>query len=119
MPDAQVMPMDESRIRAADADRERTVTTLQQQVGTGRLTLDEFSERAGAAYRARTLGDLAALTSDLPAPTSPAEPRSRHALVPLLVAIAVLLAGALMAMAVPATADAMNEMMAQMGRMCG
>ncbi|MGH3985684.1 MAG: DUF1707 SHOCT-like domain-containing protein [Pseudonocardiaceae bacterium] len=33
--------------------------TLQQQVGTGWLTLDEFSERSAAAYRARTLGDLA------------------------------------------------------------
>ncbi|MEU0465438.1 DUF1707 domain-containing protein [Amycolatopsis sp. NPDC006131] len=111
--------MDDPRIRASDIDRERTVATLQQHVGTGRLTLDEFSERAAAAYRARTLGDLATLTRDLPAATPGPATASHRALVPVLVVLAVLLAGALLAMASPATADAMNEMMAQVGRMCG
>src|SRR6266508_1278441 len=53
--------------RASDADRERVVAALQEHAGAGRLTLDEFSDLASAAYRASTLGDLGALTSDLPA----------------------------------------------------
>lgn len=110
--------MADSRIRASDADRERIVTMLQEQVGTGRLTLDEFSERAAVAYRARTLGDLDALTRDLPTP--PPRPTSHRSLVPVLVVMAVLLAtGLLAAFAGPATAGAMNEMMTQAGGMCG
>ena len=35
--------------------------------GPGRLTLDEFAERARLAHDARTLGDLAAVVRDLPA----------------------------------------------------
>jgi class 3 adenylate cyclase len=58
-------PADE---RVADADRERTVTTLREHVVEGRLTLDEFSERTGAALEARTRGELEALVQDLPAP---------------------------------------------------
>jgi hypothetical protein len=111
--------MDNLRIRASDADRERIVATLQQQVGTGRLTLDEFSERASAAYLARTLGDLAALTRDLPAAPPRPVTASHRALVPVLVVLAIMLAGALLALAGPATADAMNQMMAQVGRMRG
>jgi hypothetical protein len=39
----------------------------------GRLTIDELEERLGAAYAARTLGELDALMADLPAlPTRPA-----------------------------------------------
>jgi hypothetical protein len=55
-------------LRASDTDRERVVSHLRQQVGAGRLTLDEFSDRAAAAYRTRTLGELAELTRDLPHP---------------------------------------------------
>ena len=53
-------------IRAADADRERLVAELQRHTAAGRLTIDEFSERAAAAYRSRSMGELAALTADLP-----------------------------------------------------
>ncbi|NKQ55662.1 DUF1707 domain-containing protein [Amycolatopsis sp. K13G38] len=117
--------MTDPMLRASDADRERVVSQLREQVGEGRLTLDEFSERSAAAYAARTLGDLDALTRDLPAaapstavaPTATAIPRW---LVPLAIAVAVLLAvGALSVWAWPATADTMNHMMTQMGRMCG
>lgn len=58
-------------LRASDADRDRVVAQLQHHVGAGRLTLDEFSHRAGAAYRARTLSELAELTRDLPTPVPP------------------------------------------------
>ncbi|MFI7676333.1 DUF1707 domain-containing protein [Actinophytocola sp. NPDC049390] len=108
--------MSDPSIRASDADREHVVTALQQHVGDGRLTLDEFSERSAAAYRSRTMGELDALTRDLPAP-DPSEPATAHrSLVPALVVLAVLLLGALLAMGYPATADAMGQMMS---RMCG
>jgi hypothetical protein len=53
-------------MRASDADREVVVAALQEQVGEGRLTLAEFEERSGQAYEAKTVGDLRALTKDLP-----------------------------------------------------
>jgi DUF1707 SHOCT-like domain/Cell wall-active antibiotics response LiaF, C-terminal len=54
-------------LRASDADRERVIALLTEAAGDGRLTLGEHSERAERAYAARTLGELAALTSDLAA----------------------------------------------------
>jgi hypothetical protein len=53
-------------LRASDADRENVVGTLRRAVGEGRLTMDEFDERAAVAYAARTLGELEDLTADLP-----------------------------------------------------
>jgi hypothetical protein len=53
-------------LRASDAERETVVEALQSAVGAGRITLAEFEERARAAYKARTRGDLEALTADLP-----------------------------------------------------
>lgn len=53
------------QMRIGDAERERTVAALQQYVSDGYLTLDEFSERSAAAYRARTRGELTVLTQDL------------------------------------------------------
>src|SRR3984885_6771692 len=52
--------------RVADADRDRTVIQLREHVVEGRLTLDEFSERVGLAFQARTRGDLFAVMADLP-----------------------------------------------------
>jgi len=57
-----------SDLRASDHDRERVVTVLAEAVGDGRLTLEEHSQRVARAYQARTLGDLASLTTDLAAP---------------------------------------------------
>jgi hypothetical protein len=54
-------------IRASDEDRERVVQVLQRHTAAGRLTLDEFAERVDVAHCARTLGDLAVVTRDLPA----------------------------------------------------
>ncbi|WP_433127272.1 DUF1707 SHOCT-like domain-containing protein [Micromonospora sp. CA-240977] len=64
-------------LRASDDDRNRLVAELHRHTAAGRLTLDEFSDRAGAVWTARTLGDLAALTRDLPAlphPTTDSDP---------------------------------------------
>lgn len=59
-------------IRASDDDRERTVAALERHAGAGRLTLDEFAERARMAHGARTLDELAAVVRDLPAETATA-----------------------------------------------
>ena len=53
-------------VRASDADRERIVEQLRQHTAEGRLTMDEFEQRMSAAYAARTYGELAELTRDLP-----------------------------------------------------
>lgn len=65
------------RLRASDADRERTVAALRAHVADGRITLDEFSERCATAYAARTLGDLAAIAADLPPVPRSVEPANR------------------------------------------
>jgi hypothetical protein len=54
-------------MRASDDDRQRTVAALERHTGAGRLTLDEFAERARVAHDARTLDELAAVVRDLPA----------------------------------------------------
>jgi Domain of unknown function (DUF1707)/Domain of unknown function (DUF4190) len=59
-------------MRAASADRERAVDVLKAGFAEGRLTQDEYNERVGQAYTARTYGELAALTADLPAGPLPA-----------------------------------------------
>lgn len=53
------------RARVGDTDREQTVALLQRYTAEGYLTLDEFSGRSAAAYRATTHGELAAVTEDL------------------------------------------------------
>ena len=50
----------------SDADREAVVAHLSAAAAEGRLTLDEFSERARLAYALRTAGELAGLVQDLP-----------------------------------------------------
>ncbi len=59
-------------MRAASADRERAVDVLKAGFAEGRLTQEEYNERMGQAYAARTYGELAALTADLPAGAVPA-----------------------------------------------
>lgn len=58
-----------SLVRASDADRDRTIEALAAASAEGRLSLEEYSERSEAALTSRTLGDLAGLTADLPAPS--------------------------------------------------
>src|ERR687897_550226 len=70
-------PGDQRRadLRASDADRERFVEALGRHHADGRLTTEELAERTERAYAARTLGDLDALATDLPAPPTSARPR--------------------------------------------
>jgi hypothetical protein len=68
---------DEIVLRASDADRERAVVQLREHAAVGRLTLEEFTERMSAAYRAATQAELDELVRDLP-DTVQAQPLSRR-----------------------------------------
>jgi hypothetical protein len=68
---------DDLDLRVSDADRERSVSLLREHSVAGRLTLEELSERVERAYAARTEGELAAVTADLPAAATPAAPAPR------------------------------------------
>jgi Domain of unknown function (DUF1707)/Cell wall-active antibiotics response 4TMS YvqF len=52
-------------LRASDADRDRVLVLLAEAVSDGRLTMEEHAERVQRACTARTLGELADLTTDL------------------------------------------------------
>jgi len=52
-------------LRASDADRDRVLALLAEAVSDGRLTADEHADRVQRACTARTLGELADLTTDL------------------------------------------------------
>jgi uncharacterized protein DUF1707 len=54
------------RIRASDADRDRTATLLGKHHAAGRLNSAEFHERMEQAMDAGTLGELDGLLADLP-----------------------------------------------------
>lgn len=54
-------------LRASHADRDRVVDVLRIAAGDGRLSAEELDERLEVALSARTLGELAGITADLPA----------------------------------------------------
>ena len=56
----------QSAMRAAHADRERTVDVLKAAYAEGRLTAEEYSQRFDAVHRAQTYGQLSPLVGDLP-----------------------------------------------------
>jgi hypothetical protein len=58
--------MRDPNLRASDADREATADRLRQHHTDGRLDQDEFQERLEKCFAAKTVGDLAGLTRDLP-----------------------------------------------------
>lgn len=92
-------PMD-PRTRIGDADREQAVGVLQRYVTDGYLSLDEFSDRSAAAYRAKTYGELAALTADLAPRPEPGHPRasaSQNRWSPLMIVVAVLVGAVVLA----------------------
>jgi Domain of unknown function (DUF1707) len=60
-----------ARIRAADADRERTARRIQRAAAEGRLSLVDTEQRLGEVYAATHLDELPGFVADLP----PEEPR--------------------------------------------
>ncbi|WP_211765024.1 DUF1707 domain-containing protein [Kutzneria sp. CA-103260] len=75
----QPVPQDARRV--SDADRGMVAGQLKKAHAEGRLDLDEFDERTRKVWEARTFGELAAVTSDLPDVRQPV-PWSRSELVP-------------------------------------
>lgn len=59
-------------IRVSDAERESLAEELREHTVAGRLTAEEYEQRLGAVYAARTRADLDALRSDLPVSTEAA-----------------------------------------------
>lgn len=59
-------PVSADELRASDADRERVAHVLRTAFEEGRLTIEEHSERIETLYAAKTMGELAPLTFDLP-----------------------------------------------------
>jgi Domain of unknown function (DUF1707) len=73
-----------SRLRASHADREQVIGMLKAAFVQGRLAKDEFDQRVGQTFAARTYGELVAVTADLPPglitaqpPRKPARARAR------------------------------------------
>lgn len=60
------------KLRTSHGDRERAVDIVRITAGDGRLTAEELDERLEAALSARAVGELDALTADLPA--APGQP---------------------------------------------
>lgn len=76
-------PQGGPELRIGDAEREAAVTALGEHFAAGRLTKEEYDERAGLAWAARTASALWPLFADLPRPRSPrpdaAADGARHA----------------------------------------
>ena len=60
------MSSDVPGLRASHADRDRVVDALRVAAGDGRLSAEELDTRLEIALSARTFGELAELTADLP-----------------------------------------------------
>jgi uncharacterized membrane protein len=67
----------QASLRASDADREQLVDVLKGAFAEGRLSQDEYTERMERAYTAKTYGELALLSTDLPAQMPPSHPAYR------------------------------------------
>jgi Domain of unknown function (DUF1707) len=61
-------------MRASHADREQVIGTLKVAFVQGMLAKDEFDLRVGQTFASRTYAELAALTADLPAGLTAAQP---------------------------------------------
>ncbi len=69
-------------VRIGDAERERVREVLSRHATDGRISLDEFSDRLGEVYAARTAQELEAALRELPplpAVSLPPPPRRRAA----------------------------------------
>jgi hypothetical protein len=63
---AMAPPVIASGELVGDAEREQKIAELKGHMLAGRLTAAEFEERVGAVHSARTRGDLAAISVNLP-----------------------------------------------------
>ena len=61
-------------LRASDADRDRIADILRDALAEGRIDPEEHSDRIDAVYRAKTVGELEPIVSDLPGPRTRRDP---------------------------------------------
>jgi hypothetical protein len=73
-PDQMPAAADRDHQRASHADREHVIDTVKAAFVQGMLTKAELDVRLGQTFAARTCGELAALTADLPAGLAAAGP---------------------------------------------
>ncbi|HEY1635372.1 MAG TPA: DUF1707 domain-containing protein [Acidimicrobiales bacterium] len=71
-------PEEHPVVRVSDGDRNQAVDLLRRHTAEGRLTLDEFSERVGLAFGARTQADLEQVMADLPTVQAPVPETARR-----------------------------------------
>uniref|UniRef100_UPI001C243A1D DUF1707 SHOCT-like domain-containing protein n=1 Tax=Nocardia alni TaxID=2815723 RepID=UPI001C243A1D len=71
MNDSNPVPFGSPAVRIGTAEREQAAAALGEHFAAGRLEVDEYDDRVGRAYTAKTNADLAALFSDLPRPAPP------------------------------------------------
>ena len=69
--------MTDAPMRAADADRDRTVERLRDAAAEGRLTPEDLERRVETALAARTYAELESVVADLPQPDA-ARPAARE-----------------------------------------
>lgn len=62
-PGYQMAAAAHGNMRASDQDRERAAEVLKTGYADGRLSKDEYDEYLNQIYAARTVGDLATLTT--------------------------------------------------------
>jgi hypothetical protein len=67
--------MSEVELRVSDGDRDRVVEELRAHAADGRLTIEELEDRVQRALAARTAGEVAELTHDLPERPAARSPR--------------------------------------------
>lgn len=60
--------MQPEHIRASDADRDQVAERLREALAEGRLSPVEHEERLDVLYKAKTIGELSPIISDLPGP---------------------------------------------------
>lgn len=67
------------RLQTPHVDREQVIDQLKAAFVQDRLTKDEFDVRVALAFTSRTYAELAALTADIPAGLTVAQPLREHA----------------------------------------
>ncbi len=70
-------PVHPDELRISDAERATVQERLRRAVGDGQLDLHEFDARVQSVWVARTRGELARITRDLPEPPPPPPPHGR------------------------------------------
>lgn len=73
-------PTTGQELRASDSERDLAMDRLRDAAGSGRLTLEELSDRIDAALGAKTRGELERIVADLPVErtTTPEPTRTRR-----------------------------------------